>query len=817
MTQAQQAAAAAAEAGRGAAGGGGGWSPRRRRGSGASDQREWPSSARDRDRRPSVDELPPARKRTPAADQWGAPGNRGARAREGSPTRVGLPPRTVKVEPDDEEGEAHEREEGEADEEVEEGEWAPMPGSGWPKADRAPLPPPLPTTADEKSADRPAPVLPPAQADARPSPPPPVRSTSPPPPPVAAAVATPPSVPPPNAPASSPTTPEDDARAAAGPVAVVHDAADSGPLAEEDVLKIVLDGRRTSPPPSLSPLLSVRLRTDACSALPLASSSADPPQTDVLPPSSPVPALAPPPAASPVKLEPAPPPPTTAPAAQPSLPVPVGEAPPRNASRSPSLLLQTLLNPGPETAEPLPSAAAAAAPSEAMDVDEPPAVAEAKPLVDALAAAEPASAPMDVDDVPAPTSAVVTTVAGPADDDDADADMSTVSRSSLTQDEVLDLMKTHVVAHTRQAAGALTDGEISLIIGFNACLVDPASSRLPPSRAARARALDPAAAALPLKVPRVVGPPAREAALRAAVVGRVSRALDDERSHVAALRREYRTLDAQWQASCARLDRVTEKRKAKRPAATAAHARTPSAYTPGGLGGLALGGGGGGGGGAGSTPSQALGSAGGGGFDDFRPGRTSRSTRGNYPEQGYFQDVVRSEAEFQSILASLGDADYLDPNLRAARTAAVVPDMLADPVVRDRDAYDDANGLVLDPDAFYEITASADVWTDEEREVFSKKFASHPKQFGVSRAPFLCPALPSRRLPAAADLLALPPPALSSCSQARSPMPYRTRRRRSASSSTTATRRRSTSARSPPPGAGPRPGARAGGRARPRA
>lgn len=307
------------------------------------------------------------------------------------------------------------------------------------------------------------------------------------------------------------------------------------------------------------------------------------------------------------------------------------------------------------------------------------------------------------------------TAAAPGDDadDDADADMSSVSRSSLTQDEMLDLVKAHVVSHARAAAGVLlSDGEIGQIIGFNACLADPVSSRLPRSAKVKEAAAA-TSSAKPLKVVEGLSLE-RQAGLRAAVAQRVELALASETEHLTELRSEYRTLNAEWTASCARLDRVTEKRKAaKRPAANP-HARTPSVYTPGG---------------ASATPLQGTGL---GGFDDFRPGRTSRSTRGNYPEQGYFQDVVRSEAEFQSILASLGDADYLDPNLRAARTAAVVPDMVRDPMIRERDAYDDANGLVLDPDAFYEITTSTDVWTDEEREIFAKKFASHPKQFGAS-------------------------------------------------------------------------------------
>jgi len=394
----------------------------------------------------------------------------------------------------------------------------------------------------------------------------------------------------------------------------------------------------------------------------------------------------------------------------------------RSTSRSPSRALETLLNPNPVPAV-CPSApqgvevvtsAVVVEEVEPMDVDastvEVKAEEAAVPLTESSEAMEVDEQLAEAETTPPP--------AATGDDADDDADMSSVSRSSLTQDEMLDLVKAHVVSHARAAAGALlSDGEIGQIIGFNACLADPVSSRLP--RQAKVKETVAVAgpsynpSTKPLKV--IEGLSAeRQASLRAAVAQRVELALATEAARLTALRSEYRTLNAEWTASCARLDRVTEKRKAAKRPAVNQHARTPSVYTPGG---------------ASSTPSQGTGL---GGFDDFRPGRTSRSTRGNYPEQGYFQDVVRSEAEFQSILASLGDADYLDPNLRAARTAAVVPDMVRDPMARERDAYDDANGLVLDPDAFYEITTSTDVWTDEEREIFAKKFASHPKQFGAS-------------------------------------------------------------------------------------
>lgn len=397
----------------------------------------------------------------------------------------------------------------------------------------------------------------------------------------------------------------------------------------------------------------------------------------------------------------------------------------RSASKSPSFTLQTLLNPSPTPgvvslpAVPKPVEEDSSGPVE-VDVS----VAEVKEetQMDVEKAvgedgAEDESGTMDVE----PQAGSPAPVEDAPDDaeadrrEDADADMS-VSRESLSQDELLDLMKAHVA--TQAQAAVLPEEEIGNIIGFNACLVDPFSSRIP-ARSSNKTTLNSTTlstsyvpSSKPLFVPGISA--SRQAAVRTAVGERVERSLVDQAAHLRDVRKEYKTLNNEWQATCARLDRVTEKRKAKRVPVNP-HARTPSVYTPGG---------------ASSAPTQA--------FDDFRPGRTSRSTRGNYPEQGYFGDAVRSEAEFQSILASLGDADYLDPNLRAARTAAVVPDMVLNRIERDEDAYDDCSGLVLDPDAFYNISHSPDVWTDEEKEIFYKKFASHPKQFGTFLLSNLC-------------------------------------------------------------------------------
>jgi len=93
---------------------------------------------------------------------------------------------------------------------------------------------------------------------------------------------------------------------------------------------------------------------------------------------------------------------------------------------------------------------------------------------------------------------------------------------------------------------------------------------------------------------------------------------------------------------------------------------------------------------------------------------------------GGFGDVVRSEAEFQEILASLENAEMQDPAVRAARTSATVPDMdLREPRVLDND-----NGYVADPVRFYFDSFDPDVWNEEEKAVFARRYVLYPKQFG---------------------------------------------------------------------------------------
>ncbi|GAA6053076.1 hypothetical protein JCM3770_000372 [Rhodotorula araucariae] len=195
---------------------------------------------------------------------------------------------------------------------------------------------------------------------------------------------------------------------------------------------------------------------------------------------------------------------------------------------------------------------------------------------------------------------------------------------------------------------------------------------------------------------------------------------DRRRDKAIALRREYKALNDDWKAHCRRLDRLRDRvhRRDQAGGDGATVPQTPSIdsagmpfypepVTPG--------------------PSSGL----------FGGGVSSRANRRSAAGGAAFGtgygDAVRSEAEFLEILASLETADLRDPDARAARTAAVVPDMVIDPAER-RElfalAFDDARYRVEDPVATFGIDQPLDVWTEDEVETFCKRFAAHPKQFG---------------------------------------------------------------------------------------
>ncbi len=163
------------------------------------------------------------------------------------------------------------------------------------------------------------------------------------------------------------------------------------------------------------------------------------------------------------------------------------------------------------------------------------------------------------------------------------------------------------------------------------------------------------------------------------------------------LKTRYKTLDADWKVHCEHLDRWNERKERRSVAPTGTG--TPAAF---------------------EEPAPPL------------PPLSGRANRRGMNTGIGFGDAVRSEAEFLEILASLESADMQDPNMRAARTTATVPDMLLNPDSSRplRNEYEDDNGYVADPEAFYLDDFDPDFWSDDEKATFLRKYALYPKQFG---------------------------------------------------------------------------------------
>ncbi|KAM0787666.1 hypothetical protein ACM66B_003729 [Microbotryomycetes sp. NB124-2] len=173
------------------------------------------------------------------------------------------------------------------------------------------------------------------------------------------------------------------------------------------------------------------------------------------------------------------------------------------------------------------------------------------------------------------------------------------------------------------------------------------------------------------------------------------------------LREQYKQFNEDWSAHCKRLEQIKERILRRNQSSTVPATPAidgaglpfyPEPATPG--------------------PSVASG----------RAMRRSAVTGGSF---GY-GDAVRSEAEFLEILASLETADMRDPTVRATRTAAVVPDMIIDDTERREfiGLDDDSRRKVDNPVEFYGVRAPLDLWTEDEVQVFCKRFAAYPKQFG---------------------------------------------------------------------------------------
>lgn len=181
----------------------------------------------------------------------------------------------------------------------------------------------------------------------------------------------------------------------------------------------------------------------------------------------------------------------------------------------------------------------------------------------------------------------------------------------------------------------------------------------------------------------------------------------DERrgKKTAELRSEYKVLNDEWRSHCRRLDRIKDRVHRRKQAATVP--ATPSIDNAG----LPF------------YPDEVSTPGG--------PALLGRANRRAGNAAFGYGDAVRSEAEFLEILASLETADMRDPDVREARTTATIPDQVVDPSeLADLIAFDDNRRSVIDPVEFYGINGPLGLWTDDEVEMFCKRYSQHPKQFG---------------------------------------------------------------------------------------
>lgn len=172
--------------------------------------------------------------------------------------------------------------------------------------------------------------------------------------------------------------------------------------------------------------------------------------------------------------------------------------------------------------------------------------------------------------------------------------------------------------------------------------------------------------------------------LRMAMVSRFSQCDMVLNDSIQRLRSQYKALNDQWLSQCQRLDRLDEIRKQKQAALAAAEEATVVS------------------------------------------GRSSR--RNNL---GLFADAVRSDLEMEQVIATLGNEDLTDPNFLAIRNTAIIPDMISVTDRWEEDCkYDDLNGIVADPEKFFDPYISLGHWSEEEQQIFQQQYAAAPKQFG---------------------------------------------------------------------------------------
>lgn len=95
-------------------------------------------------------------------------------------------------------------------------------------------------------------------------------------------------------------------------------------------------------------------------------------------------------------------------------------------------------------------------------------------------------------------------------------------------------------------------------------------------------------------------------------------------------------------------------------------------------------------------------------------------------------DLVTTEAEFEEVLKNLSKQDNDDPELKALRVSAPVPDLILDPNQRILYEYLDSNNIVKDKQEWSTRvrTQFFDNFSTEEHALFCEGYVKFPKKFG---------------------------------------------------------------------------------------
>lgn len=106
---------------------------------------------------------------------------------------------------------------------------------------------------------------------------------------------------------------------------------------------------------------------------------------------------------------------------------------------------------------------------------------------------------------------------------------------------------------------------------------------------------------------------------------------------------------------------------------------------------------------------------------------SSRQNRRNNQKSSF---VIRTEADMEETLRMIQEMEDNDPEVRARKSAAIIPDMILDEEERNN-VYIDENRIINDPvNCFLHQQDTDSGWTVEEKAIFLKKYGSYPKQFG---------------------------------------------------------------------------------------